>query len=211
MQIINAIPSQDATTTITSIDLFKNVLSQNIVPEIIDNIPEKWLQVDFGESGQSVKMGNLIKPAQARYKPTISYDADPSQLYTLIMIDPDSPSRANHNLRNLVHYLVNNIPGDNVNSGEIAIDYVPPCPFPGTSKHRIVYLLYKQKDGYRVEFEETIGVSQLKGRGPLNLQSYANESNLGNPIGINFHLSDWDPYVQTIATQFGFTIKWFTG
>lgn len=197
LQTIGAATNQLDTTSL------KNVLTQKIVPEIIDKCPERVLQVDFPSSGLTAKMGNLIKPAQARTAPNFRYEADPDQLHTLLMIDPDSPSRANHNLRNVVHYLINNIPGNDVKSGEIAVEYVPPCPFPEAGKHRIVYLLYKQPDGNRVEFEETVASNLLEGRGPLNLHVYASENNLGDPIAINFHLSDWDDYVQTIASNFG--------
>ena len=39
------------------------------------------------------------------------------------MLDPDAPSRANPTLREVAHWMVVNVPGNNVSQGEIKYQY----------------------------------------------------------------------------------------
>lgn len=67
---------------------------------------------------------NTLTPSQVTDKPTVTYDADPNGLYTLIMTDPDAPSRDMPLFREFVHWVVVNIPGAEVNKGTTVADYV---------------------------------------------------------------------------------------
>lgn len=180
----------------------ENVLKEKIVPELVDKQPEMLLEVNY-PSGVKVQFGNLLKPTLVKDEPTFSWPAEPDQLYTIFMIDPDAPSRQDHKLRNVVHYLKNNIPGNQTSEGELAVEYVGACPYHNSGKHRMVFLLYKQNKAERIEFEELVDKNTIKGRGPLDMREYANENNLGNPVAINFYMSDWDPYSATIYSRFG--------
>ena len=52
-------------------------------------------------------------------EPRVHWDADPNSFYTLIMTDPDAPSRENPKMREWHHWLVVNIPGNKVAEGEV--------------------------------------------------------------------------------------------
>ena len=45
------------------------------------------------ENGAKAAFGNELTPTQVKNRPTVHWDADPNAFYTLIMTDPDAPSR----------------------------------------------------------------------------------------------------------------------
>lgn len=53
-----------------------------------------------------VNLGNEIAPVDVKEQPKITYKANPDGFYTLIMTDPDAPSRANPVRREFRHWLV---------------------------------------------------------------------------------------------------------
>jgi phosphatidylethanolamine-binding protein len=60
-----------------------------------------------------------------KHQPTVNWDAvHESGYYTLIMTDPDAPSRQNPKFREWHHWLIVNIPGDKINEGEVKSEYV---------------------------------------------------------------------------------------
>lgn len=67
-------------------------------------------------------------------------------------IDPDVPMRRGYN-REFRHWIVGNIPEENVAKGEVLAEYVGPAPPKDTGKHRYVFLLYKQNQG-AITFDE---------------------------------------------------------
>lgn len=66
--------------------------------------------------------------------------------------DPDAPSRAKPEFREWHHWLVGNIPGNDVGKGETLSEYVGSGPPQGTGLHRYVFLVYKQND--KINFDE---------------------------------------------------------
>lgn len=60
--------------------------------------------------------------------PNVHWDADPNEYYTLIMTDPDAPSRESPKFREWHHWLVVNIPGNNIGQGEEKTGYFGAAP-----------------------------------------------------------------------------------
>jgi hypothetical protein len=79
-----------------------------------------------------------LKPTEASSKPDINYEGNPNKLYTLIMHDPDAP------VGNVVHWVLVNIKGSDINSGKELIKYKGPAPPPGSGTHRYIFLIYEQ-------------------------------------------------------------------
>src|SRR6266487_6952850 len=77
-------------------------------------------------------------------KPKVSWETEKSSFYTLMMIDPDAPNRETHKARNWKHWVVVNIPGNDVDKGEEETPYARPTPPLGSGLHRYVFLVYKQ-------------------------------------------------------------------
>ena len=53
----------------------------------------------------------------------VAWDATFNSYYSLIMIDLDAPSRVNPSYGNILHWLVVNIPGSQINQGEVKAEY----------------------------------------------------------------------------------------
>lgn len=90
-------------------------------------------------------MGNELTPTQVQNVPiSIEWPAEKDSLYTLVLTDPDAPSRLQPKYREWHHWLVVNIPGNDIASGETLSEYVGSGPPKGTGLHRYVMLVYKQ-------------------------------------------------------------------
>lgn len=98
-------------------------------------------------SGVSAELGNELTPTQVKDMPILKWDADEMAFYSLLMFDPDAPTRIIPVLREVRHWAVVNIPGNAVESGETVAEYIGCGPPKYTGRHRYVFLIYKQPDG----------------------------------------------------------------
>ncbi len=137
------------------------------------------------------------------------------------MSDPDAPSRANPTIREVRHWYVVNIPGNNVNEGEALFDYIGSGPPKDTGLHRYVFIVYKQPG--KLEFDEP-RVSNRCEESTLNFDcifdlnfykffrsrtqrwnsstlTFAEKYGLGNPIAGNFYQAKFDDYVPILHAQ----------
>ena len=74
-------------------------------------------QVHYGDSKVDVNLGNVLTPTQVSHQPSVTWTAEEGSFYTLIMTDPDAPSRADPKFREWHHWLVVNIPGNKLSEG----------------------------------------------------------------------------------------------
>lgn len=95
-------------------------------------------------SGATVNQGNELTPTQVKDIPTVKYNADADGFYTLIMSDPDAPSRKEPTYREVRHWVVVNIPGNKVAEGETLFEFIGSGPPQGTDLHRYIFLVFKQ-------------------------------------------------------------------
>ena len=106
-----------------------------IVPDSLDSVPPSLLSVEY-PGALKLETGGVLTPTQVKDRPVISWPADEDKLYTLMVIDPDAPSRADPKMRHWLHLLVINIPGCKVGEGEELFGYVGSAPPQGTGLHR---------------------------------------------------------------------------
>lgn len=64
-----------------------------IVPHIFPTVPPQVLRVTY-DRHIAVNFGEELFVNQVRNAPQVIYHANPHDLYTLVMIDPDAPSRS---------------------------------------------------------------------------------------------------------------------
>ncbi|XP_049304328.1 protein D1-like isoform X1 [Bactrocera dorsalis] len=152
--------------------------SSGIVPDIIDNKPKGLLQVTYS-SGVKVELGKELTPTQVKDQPTVSWEAEDDVLYTLIMVDPDAPSRAEPTSREILHWLVINIPGNKVAEGQTVAEYIGSGPPEGTGLHRYVFLVFKQTD--KIESTKFIPKTNSGLRRRLSFSSDSSDCNSTNP------------------------------
>lgn len=96
--------------------------------------------------------GNILTPTQVKNPPQVKWNAQPDSFYLLCMTDPDAPSRQDPKFREWHHWLVGNIPGNDIAKGDVLSEYVGSGPPEKTGLHRYVFLIYKQPK--RLEFDE---------------------------------------------------------
>ncbi|CAB3256900.1 unnamed protein product [Arctia plantaginis] len=135
--------------------------------------------------GVYVNGGNLLTPALSKIKPIVAWNTDPNQFYTLVMIDPDAPSRHNPRFREWQHWLVGNVPGSEVSQGVVLSDYIGPAPPLGSGLHRYVFLACKQP--HNLSFDEPrLSKSSSVNRTLFSVVNFANKYNLSDPVAGNF-------------------------
>ena len=89
-----------------------------------------------------VYRGNVIKPHEAKTKPVVNFESDPDSLWTLVLTNPDGHFTAENS--EYVHWMITNIPGNDVKAGDQIVPYLQPFPPFGTGFHRFVFILFKQ-------------------------------------------------------------------
>ncbi|KAL6650940.1 hypothetical protein ACP70R_009865 [Stipagrostis hirtigluma subsp. patula] len=118
--------------------------------------------------------GSELKPSQVANEPKIEIAGCNSRnLYTLVMVDPDSPSPSNPTNREYLHWLVTDIPESTTATyGNEVVSYESPKPNAGI--HRFVFVLFRQSvsgdqisaPGWRANFN-TRDFSALYNRHPV--------------------------------------------
>lgn len=173
----------------------------DIIPSVINEGPEKSIEILY-LNGARVKSGNELLPSQVYEVPLISWKADPTQYYTLIMFDPDAPTRDNPKYANLLLWTVVNVPGNRVEEGTTLCEYIGAIPPPGTGLHRFIFLVYQQKSIQQFSGENHISINNYSARKTFSLTKFIKKYNLNLPIAGNFFLAEWDEYVGLIKEQF---------
>ena len=172
-----------------------------VVPDVLDIVPKHVAEVTY-DKGVKVQLGNKLTPTQVKNPPTVKWDAENDAFYTLCMTDPDAPSRKTPKFREWHHWLVVNIPGNNIDKGDVISAYVGSGPPKDTGLHRYVIIVYKQP-GKITCSEKKIPNNSGDGRGKFSIKGFAQKYNLGEPISANFYQAEWDDYVPTLYKQLG--------
>ncbi|XP_027849596.1 protein D2-like [Aphis gossypii] len=175
--------------------------NHQVVPDVIPVAPKEILLVNY-TNGAKALFGNELTPTIVKDQPIVSWNADPNSFYTLCLTDPDAPSRAEPTKREWHHWLVGNIPGENVSLGETLSGYVGSGPPPKTGLHRYVFLVYKQPS--KLTFDEPrISNRSVEHRDQFSINRFALKYNLGAPVAGNFYQAQYDDYVPILYKQFG--------
>uniref|UniRef100_A0A1A9VMF7 Phosphatidylethanolamine-binding protein n=1 Tax=Glossina austeni TaxID=7395 RepID=A0A1A9VMF7_GLOAU len=172
-----------------------------IIPDVIDKVPGELMNVCYGGNVQA-KEGNVLTPTQVKDQPELSWNAEDESFYTICMTDPDAPSRVDPKFREWHHWLVVNVPGCKLQSGDVLSAYIGSGPPKDTGLHRYVFLVYKQK--CKREFDETrLKNNSADGRGGFKIASFAKKYELGTPVAGNFFQAEYDDYVPKLYEKLG--------
>lgn len=94
-----------------------------IIPEILDDFEtEQVLNVTYL---QPIECGTQLTPNEVRMLPDVDWDAKSDELYTLFMVDCGA---IGGNMMEVKHWLVMNIPGNDIGKGDTAIEYIGAMP-----------------------------------------------------------------------------------
>ncbi|XP_071066914.1 large ribosomal subunit protein mL38 isoform X2 [Dasypus novemcinctus] len=166
-------------------------------------VPRVPLHVAYAVSEEDlvpVYHGNEVTPTEAARPPEVTYEADASSLWTLLLTNLDG-----HLLEpeaEYVHWLVTNIPGNRVTEGQETCSYLPPFPARGSGFHRFAFLLFKQDQP--VDFSEDTRPSpcyQLAQRTFRTFDFYKKHQDAMTPAGLAFFQCRWDNSVTHVFHQ----------
>jgi len=159
------------------------------------------LRVSFGNI--NVTPNDRLEQSQMRTAPTVSWDAEAGALYTLILEDQDV--NLPQGSFKYAHWMVSNIQGSNVSTGNINIPYVPSGPFEMKNNntevdmstdytHRYLFVVYKQPGRINADEAVPAGCSSVVLFDHNDLKA---KYNLEGPVAENFY-------------RCGFSLEYFT-
>ncbi|XP_055903903.1 protein D3-like [Eupeodes corollae] len=164
-----------------------------------------FLNVTY-ESGAFANKGKELTPTEVKNQPIIDWNSKDSFFYTLMMIHSETTPECIKTLTKecqFHHWLVVNISGNDVSSGDIISEYLSSGPSKGTGLHLYVFLLYKQPR--ELEFEEKfINRYSMAGRSNFSVGDFSEKYNLGLPLASNYYVAQYDDYVPIVHAQIGY-------
>ncbi|KAH0838705.1 phosphatidylethanolamine-binding protein [Lanmaoa asiatica] len=135
-----------------------------IIPDVISDktpfSPSALLVVKW-PTGKEAMLGNTLTPIDTADEPSVSFTPMQSFAvasdvgYTLVMTDPDAPSRGDPKMGQWRHWIVMGLKApalSTLDTGDLSArvtkqattPYYPPAPPRGTGPHRYVFLLYQE-------------------------------------------------------------------
>ncbi|KAK7086685.1 hypothetical protein SK128_003258 [Halocaridina rubra] len=171
-----------------------------VIPDVVDIVPSEVLKIKYGSL--DVSNGNVLTPTQVFNPPTmISWAADSSAFYTLCMTDPDAPNRQDPNLGEVLHWLIVNVPGNDLTKGETIVEYVGSGPRKGTGLHRYVFLAYKQPGSITCT-EPKIPKTSRQNRIKFSIRRFSEKYGL-SLVAANFYQAEYDETTHKVHEQMG--------
>ncbi|XP_053309575.1 39S ribosomal protein L38, mitochondrial [Spea bombifrons] len=149
------------------------------------------------ELAMPVYHGNVVTPSEAAERPEVTFDAEEGSLWTLLLTNPDGHLRDADS--EYVHWLIGNIPGNNVLSGDEICHYFPPFPSKGTGFHRHIFILFKQEGHIDYKEEQRPNpCHSLKLRSFKTLDFYRKYEDKLTPAGLAFFQCKWEESVTQV-------------
>lgn len=159
------------------------------------------LVVQYPWNLRSYRPGPDKAKSMIAYAPQITWaNETEGKLYTLLVIDPIyilspvAPPGLSMN-----HYMIINIEGNDLSSGEVVNPYLGPAPS-DSLYHKYLFLLYRQSGQIKLTAPELI---QLQTRKNFSLPTFVANHTLGNPVGINWAFAQADTWCPVARDYLG--------
>lgn len=173
---ISDYPDDISDTTVT-------LSAEKIVPDVVDAVTDEvCMTIYYGDT--AISNGLELGPESVANEPRVEISgAKGSDIFSLLLVDPDMPSPVNPKYKDTLYWMVNNISmKENFDQATFTVEYMSPDPT-GHGKHRFVFLLYKHRDSYIQEEPPSKRVS-------FQTRAWAKEHHLGDPVAaVYFKLS----------------------
>ena len=186
------------------LDLIMGRVFQNkVVPDVLPDIPPTnplTLSIPQGTVAPALVMqsSTFEQPPRLTFQmfqhpsPPTPSQPSPSALYSLMMVDSDSPDHETRSYAERLHYLKTNIPlsvtAGQVNlfesQGDEVVAWEPPAPPKGSGRHRYIFVLVRQSQKVEIPTPE---------RSDFRLRSYLSTlgDGAGSVVGITLFRSEW--------------------
>ncbi|KAK5779615.1 hypothetical protein RI543_003507 [Arxiozyma heterogenica] len=160
------------------------------------------LSIEYPHPNVVVNQGNKLSPKLTQEAPKVTYLANndsPLNLdkcYTLVMTDPDAPSRVDHKWSEYCHFVQTGIKfheptGGLITNGHKVVKYMGPGPPAGTGEHRYVFLLFEEIEDNHIftSIEERVNWGYGTPATGIEKWALANKLKL---LAINFFFAEHD-------------------
>ena len=96
-----------------------------------------------------------------------------------------------------LHWMVTNIRGGDLSTGDLVCDYLQPFPALGTGYHRYTFVLYRQEAPLHLpRLAEEPGSVNLEARTFHSAEFYKEHQEVITPAGLGFFQSDYDSTIR---------------
>jgi len=137
-----------------------------------------------------VYRGNVVKPREAASSPEVQWTSKEDDLWCLVMTGLDS--HLIEEGQEYLHWMVANIKGSDLESGEEIASYMQPFPPFGSGYHRYAFVLYKQEELLDLSKEKRSQEYLLQERTFNTFDFYSKHQDQLTPAGLSFFQSDYD-------------------
>ncbi|KAG0430408.1 hypothetical protein HPB47_022714 [Ixodes persulcatus] len=168
--------------------LLGNVTKHKIVPDMLSKQLTEGKAVQFTSTNQSVRMGNTIRVSTLRDEPMTESHETPGNLYTILMLHPDVPTRKNPTKRSSLLMLKVNAENSNtwnVDYENIIMHFTQPRLGQDTEAHRIVFFAFCQN---KRKINPDVERTWTSNGESFNLTKFRVRNKLYLPYATNFFL-----------------------
>ena len=160
-----------------------------------DVTAETWLDISFDKL--KIHRGNMIEPKELRCIPSdVNYTYNNDSLTTLVLSNLDGHPLDSS--KEILHWLVCNIPDSMFSKGSTLMEYLPPFPWKGSGFHRLVFTLYKHSNPVGINNDIIGDPNTLHGR-TFSSWDFSSSLNMA-PIGFAWCQVQWDESVTSTCS-----------
>ncbi|RZC39023.1 PBP domain containing protein [Asbolus verrucosus] len=162
--------------------------TDEIVPNILPEVPSAKITIIYPDD-KRVELGQELTPHDVKSQPSVKWDSDPDKFYTLLMIDPDAPSRKYPFVGEFNHWLVGNIKECDLSTADIIAEYKGSFPPKYTGLHRYIFLVFEQKD--KLTFEEKVAKDSRLQRMRFSVKKFMKKYEFEKVLAWNYFKAQW--------------------
>jgi phosphatidylethanolamine-binding protein (PEBP) family uncharacterized protein len=130
-------------------------------------VPNSLFDVRF-ESGP-FSSGSDLGLSIVQSKPKLAINKPNSSFYSVLMFDPDAPTRSNPTKANWLHWMI-------VNDSDTIVDFDPPTPPIGSGPHRYFFYLLEQSG--RISSDDLKRIYDSNNRANFDVDRFIRENQL---------------------------------
>ncbi|KAG2383382.1 hypothetical protein C9374_004719 [Naegleria lovaniensis] len=191
-------PFTTSTSQVSTMLTPQQVQDLEIVPNMfpsVDSIDQgDGFSMEILYNNEKVSYGSKMTPSQVKHEPTVHITVkdlnkyQPGHFFTLIMSDPDAPSRRDPKCREWLHWIKANMKINNdgsVSMKEVSnvADYMGSAPPKGTGYHRYVFSLFYHV-GKLVHLKEHHWGPSNESRACFLASQFAKNHHMHDPVAI---------------------------
>jgi len=192
----------------------KKAKNHRVFPDVLPEpfTPYFHLKVTYPDEVLVMK-GSFLRPSQVLSQPRVEFPSQGSnKWWTLVMTSPDDPEVVElvnelpvRRGREVLHWLITNIPDNDISKGEVLCEYLPALPKRFGDPHRYAFLMFEQLEGKMDFGPNVLGLGQSLpvlgnnwiSRKEFNTFSFQERFNL-KPKGLAFFNAKWDSAVSNV-------------